>query len=50
MLIPREVEHTILDTIEDKAITDIIDVYLEVVIKEAVPMIARVEIENEKNR
>ena len=48
--IPRQVEHTIIDTVEDIAIGQLLDEYLEGMIREAAPLVVKLEIENERNR
>ena len=49
MWIPKEVERVILETIEDIAIYDIIDSYLEILIKEAAVVIASVSVQSTKD-
>lgn len=47
--IPREVEHTVIDTIEDMAVQDVIDAILEDIIRQEAPRIADEAIEAEKD-
>lgn len=49
MWIPKEVELVVLESIEDLAIYDIIDSYLEVLIREAAAVIASVSVQSTKD-
>ena len=49
MWIPKEVEYVILDTIEDLAIYNLIDDYLETLIREACPVIATVGLQSTRD-
>ena len=44
--IVKEVEHTVKDAIEDLAIGEVIEDYIERIVNEAVPVIAQAELQN----
>jgi hypothetical protein len=48
--LPREIEHTIVDTIEDVAVQDVISKYIDNIIHQEAPRIADDALQTEKDR